>query len=96
MTKKAADKILAGIEDAVAYVEGNEARGVSHTVEVVDVRSIRKSLGMSQARLSKALLIPVGTLRNWEQGRRQPEGPAKVLLFLLKKNPDAVLNALRA
>ena len=59
-----------------------------------DVASIRKHLGLSQAEFADVFKIAVRTLRNWEQGIRQPEGPAQVLLQVIERQPKAVLNAL--
>ena len=48
---------------------------------------VRAKLGMSQQKLADLLRIPVATLRNWEQGRTEPDGPAKTLIFLLSEHP---------
>jgi putative transcriptional regulator len=47
---------------------------------------------LSQSKFAKLLGISTSTLQNWEQGRRKPEGPAKILLNVAAKYPDAVLN----
>jgi len=53
-----------------------------------DVASFRAAFrGVSQARFAEALGISIDTLQNWEQGRRQPDGPAKALLRLLARHP---------
>ncbi len=57
---------------------------------VIDVVAIRKRAGLSQAAFSARIGVPVGTLRNWEQGHRSPQGPARVLLALLDRNPRIV------
>jgi putative transcriptional regulator len=57
-----------------------------------NVRSIRSHYGLSQSKFAGMLGISVSTLRNWEQGRRQPEGAARVLLRVAAKYPDAVLD----
>ena len=51
-------------------------------------------LELSQARFAALLDIDLGTLRNWEQGRREPTGPAKALLRAIRNDPEAVLSAL--
>ncbi len=96
MAKKAFDKIMDGLTDALAYAEGDKSRGKAHTVEVpaVDVRAARRKLGLSQDRFAEAFMIPVSTLRKWEQGQRQPQGPAQVLLNVIDREPKAVLRAL--
>lgn len=60
----------------------------------IDVPAIRKRLGLSQTEFSARFGIPAGTLRDWEQNRRRPEGPARALLIVIDKEPDAVKRAL--
>ena len=57
-----------------------------------DVRAVRAHYGLSQEKFASLMGISVGTLRNWEQGRRRPEGPARVLLRVAAKHPEAVLD----
>jgi DNA-binding transcriptional regulator YiaG len=52
-----------------------------------DVAALRKFVGLTQARFARAMGISVHTLRNWEQGRRQPEGPAVALLRIAARHP---------
>ena len=91
---KAFKNIMAGLEDAIAYAEGDPSRGKAHKIEVVDVKAIREKTGLSQPKLAAVFKIPVGTLRNWEQGRRQPEGPAIALLHIIDKDPETAVRAL--
>jgi len=93
---KAFDKIMDGLTDALAYAEGDKSRGKAHEVEVptVDVRAARKKLGMSQDKFAEVFRISSSTLRKWEQGTRQPHGPARVLLTVIEKEPEAVRRAL--
>ena len=51
-------------------------------------------LGLSQAKFAELLSIEVATLRNWEQGRREPTGPARALLRAIRNNPIEVIKAL--
>lgn len=60
----------------------------------VDVRAIRAVTGLSQAKFAELLAIEVATLRNWEQGRREPTGAARALLRAIRNNPVAVIQAL--
>jgi len=57
-------------------------------------RRVRKRLGLSQAELSQRIDVSIETIRNWEQGKRCPTGPAKALLKILDKAPEAALAAL--
>lgn len=60
----------------------------------IDVRAIRAVTGLSQAKFAELLAIEVATLRNWEQGRREPTGAARALLRAIRRNPVAVIEAL--
>ncbi len=64
------------------------------TFKPADVRAIRDSLGKSQTEFAMMIGVSVATLRNWEQGRRTPDGPAQALLRVAAQNPKAVANAL--
>jgi putative transcriptional regulator len=64
-------------------------------VPVVDVKSARKKLQMSQDELARVLCVSPATVRSWERGYRRPEGAARVLLRVIEREPDAVLRALR-
>ena len=57
-----------------------------------NVKAIRIKYGLSQIKFAKMLGISPATLRNWEQGRRKPEGAARILLFVAEKHPEAILD----
>ena len=91
-------EIIQGLQNAVAYAKGRNRKIRVHLVQVpgpVDVRKVRRRLGMSQGEFAAQFGINPATLRNWEQGRRQPEGPARVLLNIIDREPDAVQRALQ-
>jgi putative transcriptional regulator len=88
MTKSAFDKIAAGFEDAIAYVQGDATRG--RIASPVDVKAVRLQAKKTQAQFADAYRIPVATLRDWEQGRRQPDAPARALLTVIAADPLAV------
>ena len=96
MASKAFDKIMDGLTDALAYAEGDKSRGKTHEVEVpaVDVRAARMRLGLSQDKFAETFRISPSTLRKWEQGTRQPQGPARALLTVIEREPEAVKRAL--
>ena len=91
----ACDSIKAGLRDAIAHDKGKKA-GVTYVVEVpdVDVKAAREKLGLSQDKFARAFGISASTLRKWEQGQRRPEGPARVLLTVIDREPEAVLRAI--
>lgn len=68
--------LVQGMQEAAAFVEGKKVGAREHVVEVPDVRAIRQRLHMSQQRFAETYLIPLPTLKNWEQGRRAPDAPA--------------------
>ncbi|GAM96731.1 DNA-binding protein [alpha proteobacterium U9-1i] len=59
-----------------------------------NVRAIRQKLELSQEEFARRFGVSVGTLRNWEQGVRLPDGPARVLLKVIEREPEAVKRAL--
>lgn len=67
----------------------------SFTLDVPDAKKVREELHLSQGKFASLLGISVGTLRNWEQGRRKPEGPARVLLQVAAKHPEAIWDVVR-
>ncbi|MCA0856658.1 helix-turn-helix domain-containing protein [Phaeobacter italicus] len=67
----------------------------SREVPMVDVVRLRKSLGMSQERFCSHFGFRLGSVRNWEQGRRLPERPARILLRMIEDDPERVERFLR-
>ena len=90
------DDILEGLEDALAYAEGDESRGRATVYEVpsIDVRALRRRLGMTQATFAATFGFSVGAVRNWEQGLRRPERAARLLLAVIERAPDLVRETL--
>jgi putative transcriptional regulator len=92
-------RIIAGVEDAIAFARGDRSRGRESKVAIpkrIDVRAIRRKLEMTQEEFAARFAIPLNTLRNWEQGARQPEGATRVLLILIDRIPQQIEEALRA
>jgi len=94
--KKAFEKIKAGIDDARSYLEGSADSGRYriHVPSRVNVKKIRTKLGLSQESFAQTYGFAVSAVRDWEQGRRQPERSARILLKVVEKEPDAVTRAL--
>jgi putative transcriptional regulator len=63
-------------------------------MDSLQVKEIRKATGLTQAKFAAMIDVQLGTLRNWEQGRREPTGPAKALLRAIHKDPKHVIQAL--
>jgi len=92
-----AEDIIKGLQEALAYERGEPVNVIVHEVRIpkVKVSAVRRKTGLSQDAFSKLIGAKVGTLRNWEQGRREPEGPAKTLLALIKEHPTIVQETFR-
>jgi putative transcriptional regulator len=86
--RKAFDKIAAGIEDAIAFAGGDESR--ARVVKPVDIKALRQRIGKTQGQFSNEFKLPVGTLRDWEQHRREPDTGSKVYLSMIEADPEAV------
>ncbi len=96
MKKELFNELVKSIEEAGNIREGKTQPSRTFRYRPVDIKKIRQKLHVSQAQFSLMIGVSKSTLQNWEQGRREPEGPAKALLRVVDKNPEAVLNALQA
>ena len=91
-------EIIQGLQEIRAWKRG-ELQLRTHVVEMpkaADVPAIRKELGLSQPEFAGFMGVSLGTLRNWEQARREPHGPARALLLVASKQPAAVRAAFEA
>jgi len=90
------ESIKKGMGEAIQFSQGKCPQAVVHQFSAIDVKNIRSKLAMSQTEFASAFGISVSTLRHWERGDRVPQGPALILLNVVAKEPQAVLNALAA
>ncbi|MEY4998172.1 MAG: hypothetical protein RIS00_216 [Pseudomonadota bacterium] len=90
MTKR--KSALDGLKVTVTYVGSGKSAGRKPRVKVppVNVAALRAKTGLSQHEFAQSIGVPKGTLLNWEQGRREPTGPAQILLAILAKKPSLV------
>ena len=86
------EELKKSVQQGGRILKGIRKPGREFSFDNPDPKQIRESLGLSQNKFAKLLGISTSTLQNWEQGRRKPDGPAKVLLNVAAKYPDAVLN----
>ena len=96
MDKKLFKRLVESMEQMDEIVRGVRTPSREFYVDAAQVKEIRALTGLSQPQFARLLHVDVGTLRNWEQGRREPTGPAKALLQAIKTDPKAVLKALAA
>ena len=94
MKQKDFDRLVASVKQAGAIRRGQLKPRRITEVRPEDVRAIRGKLEKSQEEFALMIGVSVATLQNWEQGRRRPEGPARALLRVAAKNPQAVAKAL--
>ena len=89
------DGLMASVAEARAYARGKAVPGLRvHHFPAIDIATIRKKTGATQDLFARQIGVSIATLRNWEQGRRQPEGPARVLLSMLARDPGIVARTL--
>jgi len=88
MKKELFDELLQSVKEAAAIERGNAKPSRTFKVKTGnDVARVRNRLGLSQNKFARLLGISENTLQNWEQGRRKPAGPAKVLLKVAARHP---------
>ena len=94
MKKELFSELVESIQQAGRIHRGEEAPSRRFVFEPEEVQSIRKKLQKSQSEFAQMIGVTVSTLQNWEQGRRQPHGPARALLVVAAKAPSVVAKAL--
>ena len=87
-------KLVSSIQEAGEIKTGRRKPSRMYEIKPLDIKLIREKLGVSQSEFAMIIGVSPRTLQNWEQGRREPEGPAKALLTVASRNPKAVIDAL--
>ena len=93
--KSVAESIIKGLEEAVEYSKGENTGAIIHEVTPLDIKEIRYQLQMTQEEFAQAVGVKLPTIRHWERGDRTPNGPARVLLNLLSREPEQIIKMLR-
>jgi len=88
-------ELVASVKEGAQIVNNEKEASRTFPYDRLDIRHIREKYNLTQEQFAVMLGISLRTLRNWEQGRRVPEGPAMVLLRVADKNPRAILDAVR-
>lgn len=94
MKKEMFDQLVASVKEAGKIHRGEAKASRTFTFQPEEIRTIREKLHKSQSEFAHMIGVSVSTLQNWEQGRRQPEGPARALLVVASKAPAVVAKAL--
>lgn len=88
------DELLESVQQMDEINRGERQQSRTFTVDTLKVKEIRQATGLTQAKFASMIDVQLGTLRNWEQGRRYPTGPAKALLRAIHNDPEHVIQAL--
>ena len=90
------DELVTSLREGGSILRGEAAASRAFVAEGVDVKGIRAQYGLTQREFAAMLGISIGTLRNWEQGRRSPEGPACILLMVAARHPEAIWDVVKS
>ncbi|KAA3658438.1 MAG: helix-turn-helix domain-containing protein [Chloroflexi bacterium] len=90
------ENLVESIKQAGEIKKGKRAPSRVFEFSPMDIKQIRLRLEKSQSEFALMIGVSLGTLQNWEQGRRKPVGPARALLKIAAENPEAVRAALEA
>ncbi|WP_417665438.1 NadS family protein [Pseudidiomarina sp.] len=93
MKNSAFNELLQSVEEMDAIVKGKQKPSRENFIAAIEVKQIRQQTKLSQDKFAKLIGVEVSTLRNWEQGRREPTGPAKVLIRAIANDPENVIEA---
>ena len=88
------ESIRKGAKEALAWKQGKDTGACIRQYTALDVTKIRKNTKMTQKEFSQSFQIPLSTLRQWEQGKRLPQGPAQALLKIIAYDSDIAIAAL--
>ncbi len=94
MKKKDFEDLVESVKEMKAIMAGKMKPARVTKVNDIKIKSIRAKMKQSQTEFAYMIGVSPSTLRNWEQGTRRPMGPARALLIVAEKNPEAVLKAL--
>ena len=96
MKKELFEELVQSVREGGAILRGEAVPARQFEIEPVDIKRIRKQFGISQREFAGLLGISVDTVQNWEQGRRNPRGAARVLLLIAEKHPDALWDVVQS
>ncbi|EAW8492020.1 DNA-binding transcriptional regulator [Salmonella enterica] len=95
MDKVLFERLTQSMSQMNEIIEGAREPSRTFHIDAMKIKEIRQASGLSQSKFAELISVNVDTLRNWEQGRRSPTGPAKALLRAIANDPRNVIQALR-
>ena len=93
MKEEMFQELLASIREAGSILREEREPSRAFALEDLNVKDMRKRYNMSQEKFAGLLGVSKRTVEGWEQGRRKPRGPARRLLQVVARHPEAVLDA---
>jgi putative transcriptional regulator len=96
MSKKAFDKVAAGLTEALAIARGEAKPAKLHIPVEIDVKSIRTKLALSQEEFAAQFGFTVNQIKDWEQHRSRPLGGVRAYLMIIDRDHTSVLALLRS
>ncbi len=95
MKKEAFDELLKSLEEGAAILKGELKPSRKFVVDEIDVKAVRRQLGLSQREFAVLLGVSIDTVQNWEQGRRRPRGAARMLLYIAQEHPETLIDVMK-
>jgi putative transcriptional regulator len=95
MKRELFEELLESVKQGATIMKGKMKPSRSIVLPESEVKQIRERYGLSQSKFASLMGISVATLQNWEQGRRKPEGPSRILLRVAAEHPEAILDITR-
>ena len=89
------NELVTSVREGGAILRGKQVPARAFKIDAPDIKKIRAGYNLSQKEFATLLGISIATLRNWEQGRREPEGAAKILLQVAARHPDVVWDVVK-
>lgn len=89
------EELIASVQEGAELLKGTRKPSRAFKVAPMNIRRLRAQYNLTQDKFAALMGISVNTLRNWEQGRRSPEGPARILLQVAARHPEAIWDVIR-
>ena len=94
MEKELFEDLVESLKEAVEISKGRREASRRFHVAPPDVKVVREKIGLSQSEFAGLMHVSIKTLQNWEQGRRNPTGPAAALLKIMANAPEVAIRSL--
>lgn len=89
------EELLKSVQEGARILNANQAPSRKYEVTSHSIKETRQKYNLTQSEFAELLDVSLRTLQNWEQGRREPQGPAKMLLKVASVHPEAILDTIK-